>query len=214
MRVERARTALAAAGIDVLYVDEDLVIVDKPCGTPSQSTRDGEPGVIDRLLRGGLQHACLAHRLDQPASGCLALGLSLEAAAPLSAAFREHRAKRVYHVILVGVLDAPVSWDRPLDGKRARTHVRPLATRSGFTACEVTLDTGRTHQIRRHAAMAGLPIAGDRRHGGDAGRAWPRLALHAVHLTLPHPVQGMPVEARAPLPADLRQLSRLAGADA
>jgi len=207
----RVRGALAPAGVGVLHLDGDLLIVDKPFGVPSQATRTGEPGIIDLLVQAGLGDATLPHRLDRPASGCLALGLSKRAAAPLSAAFREHQAERVYHVLIAGVLERAVTWDRPLDGKPARTHVRPLSTGSGFTACQVRLQTGRTHQIRRHAALAGLPVAGDRRHGGDAGRAWPRLALHAASLTLAHPVHGETISVAAPLPDDLRQLWGIAG---
>lgn len=203
--------ALGAHGVRVLFADDDLVIVDKPCGLPSQETRSGEAGVIDLLWRAGFAEAALHHRLDQPASGCLALSLSLRANPGLGRTFREHRAERVYHVILAGHLPGATTWERPLDGKAARTHVRPLATASGFTAAEVTLDTGRTHQIRRHAALAGHAVAGDQRHGGDVGRAWSRLALHAARLRLPHPVTGTPIEVAAPLPDDLLPLWRIAG---
>ena len=64
----------------------------------------------------------------------------------------------------------------------------------------------RTHQIRRHAAEAGFPVLGDRRHGGAAGRAWGRLALHAWRLSFTHPATDEPVTVTAPLPDDLADL--------
>ena len=71
---------------------------------------------------------------------------------------------------------------------------------------EVDLKTGRTHQIRRHAVQSGHPVVGDRRHGGAAGRLWPRLALHAARLALGHPATGEPLVIESPLPSDLTGL--------
>jgi 23S rRNA pseudouridine1911/1915/1917 synthase len=75
--------------------------------------------------------------------------------------------------------------------------------RGAFSFLRCTLETGRTHQIRQHALAAGTPVVGDRRYGGAAGRAWPRLALHAAVLRFPHPRTGVPVQVLSPLPADL-----------
>ena len=75
-----------------------------------------------------------------------------------------------------------------------------------MSVVECGLETGRTHQIRRHAAGAGTPVVGDRRHGGAAGRLWPRLALHAVQLRLSHPMSDDPLVVDSPIPADLVEL--------
>ena len=203
--------ALDELGASVLFADAHVLIVDKPFGLPSQGTRDGEPGLIEHVWRAGMPEATLPHRLDRPASGALAVGLCREVAGPLATAFRDHRAKRVYHVVVAGTVSAPVRWDRPLDGKPARTDAAPLGTASGFTTLEVRLHTGRTHQIRRHAALAGHPVVGDRRHGGELGSAWPRLALHAARLSLPHPAGGRTIQVQAPLPDDLARLWAVAG---
>ena len=93
-----------------------------------------------------------------------------------------------------------------MDDKPALTHWRRLGRGDGLALLECTLATGRTHQIRRHAAGAGVPIVGDRRHGSAAGRLWPRLALHAVGLSLSHPKSGEALEVDSPVPADLKEL--------
>lgn len=196
--------------LSILYEDRWLVVVDKPSGLPTQGTRAGEPGVFELLDR-QRSYVALHHRLDRPASGLVLLGLSRQANPGLAAAFREHRIQRTYLAVLVGSLTADTTWAWPVEGKPARTQVRVLSTRSGFTAVELRLHTGRKHQLRRHAAMAGLPLAGDRRYGGEAGRAWPRLALHATRLELSHPVTGQALKVESPLPADLQGLWSLLG---
>ena len=204
--------ALAEQGIRVVHLDDHLIVVDKPSGMPSQGTRDGPAGVID-LVQRTEPDATLPHRLDQPASGLLVIARSERAASPLAAVFREHRATRVYRVVLAGVLSAPVTWGAELDGKHARTQVIRAVRASGFSAVEIRLETGRTHQIRRHAALAGHAVVGDRRHGGEMGRAWPRLALHAAALQLVHPVSGEELAWTAPVPEDLAGLGRVAGGE-
>jgi 23S rRNA pseudouridine1911/1915/1917 synthase len=193
-----------------LYRDRWLLVVDKPAGLPAQPTRDGEPNLYD-LLASTEPYVGLLHRLDRPASGCVLLTLDTSVNPAIAAGFREHTIERLYRAVLWGEVQ-DTTWDRPIDGAPARTHVRSLAHGNGFTAAEIALETGRTHQIRRHAAQAGHPIAGDRRYGGDAGRAWDRLALHAYALRLRHPVTGAPLDVQAPLPADLLPLWHLAGA--
>lgn len=203
--------ALQPHGVEVLYADPSLAIVDKPCGLASQRTAQGEPGLIDLLWEAGFSDAALHHRLDQPASGCLAVAMSAKANPGLANVFRDRTASRIYRVTLMGPLRQSVVWDAPLDGLEARTEVRPLAVKSGFTAAEVRLHTGRTHQIRKHAAMAGLPVVGDHRYGAEAGRAWPRLALHAWSLSLPHPIGGQTITARSEIPQALKRLWQIAG---
>jgi len=192
-----------------LIRDRWLLIVDKPSGWPVQPTRAGEANVYE-ALSAAEPYVGLLHRLDRPASGCLLLTLDPTVNARLAAGFREHTIERTYHAILWGRVE-DTTWDRPVGERPARTHVRALGHGSGFTAAEITLENGRTHQIRRHAAQAGHPIAGDRRYGGDAGRAWERLALHASALALRHSVTGAPLEVHAPVPADLAALWQLAG---
>ncbi len=180
------------------------MVVDKPHGLPSQAPRGGGDCVVDRL-KVARTYVALHHRLDTPASGLLVLSVSPDANPSLAEAFREHQVRRTYAAVLYGRADSGV-WDRPVDGKPARTRVDVQGAAHGLTAVHLYPETGRKHQLRIHASLSGAPICGDRRYGGDAGRRWPRLALHALRLELTHPVTGQPLRFEAPLPDDLRPL--------
>jgi len=192
-----------------VYRDRWVVVVDKPSGVPSQGTRGGEPGVFE-LLAPRFDYLALHHRLDRPASGLLLLAVHRKANRGLAEAFRTHAARRTYLAVVDGEAHDGL-WERPLDGRPALTEVRVLGRGAGATAVELGLHTGRTHQIRRHAALEGSPVLGDRRYGGEAGRRWPRLALHATALQLAHPVTGRELALHAALPADLLLMWEQAG---
>lgn len=189
----------------IRHRDDALLVADKPSGLPTQAPRGGGENLFDRL-REEHPYVGLHHRLDTPASGLVLFTLDRGVNAAVAAAFREHTVRRRYLVVVLGDPGPSGAWAVDLDGKPARTRWWRLATRGGRTALAVTLETGRTHQIRRHAAGAGHPVLGDRRHGGAAGRLWPRLALHAAALDLAHPRTGAPLAVRAPLPDDLTGL--------
>ncbi len=193
----------------VVYRDRWLLVVDKPSGLPTQPTRTGEPNLYDQLAARE-PYVGLHHRLDRPASGLVLLTLDASVNEAIATGFRTHAITRDYRAILWG--EAPPSrWTWPIDGLPAATTLEVEARGSGFTAARLRLETGRTHQIRRHAAHAGHPVVGDRRYGGEAGDAWPRLALHAAALHLAHPITGETLRVDAPLPDDLAPLWRLAG---
>lgn len=195
----------------VVFEDAHVVVVDKPFGLPSQGTRAGGAAHVHGLLSADRAYVGLHHRLDTPASGLMVLTVDRAANAGIAAALRTGAMRRRYRVVVLGDPGASGCWDAPLDGKVARTHWERLGAAGGMAALEVQLETGRTHQIRRHAAGAGHPVIGDRRHGGAAGRLWPRLALHAWALAFPHPVAGPPLDLRSPLPDDLGALFARAG---
>ena len=125
---------------------------------------------------------------------------------PISEALKGGTIERRYGVAVLGDPGDEGVWTKPIEGKTAKTTWRRLVTDGHTSVLDVTLSTGRTHQIRRHAADAGFPVLGDRRHGGSAGRAWPRLALHAWRLSFTHPATDTPVTVTARLPADLNDL--------
>ncbi len=187
-------------------------MVDKPHGLATQASPTHPDSVAGRLEA---QHPYVAlhHRLDAPASGLLVLALHRDANRGLAATFREHAAQRDYRAVLCGTLEpgAAWSWDRPVQGRSAHTHARCLGSRAGLSAVALSPKTGRKHQLRIHAALDGTPISGDRRHGGEAGGRWPRLALHAARLSLPHPVTGEALALESPLPDDLVELWTRAG---
>lgn len=203
------------AELQVIFRDPWLLVLDKPSGLPSQSPRGGGANLFDaaRAAEGEGGYVGLHHRLDTPASGLLLMALHRAANRGLAEAFREHTVRRTYLAAVLGDPGESGRWEAPIDGQPAGTRWRRLGTGRGVAALELTLETGRTHQIRRHAAEAGHPLLGDRRYGGSAGHVWRRLALHAWRLALAHPVTGEPLSLEAPPPPDLAPLLARAGFD-
>lgn len=195
--------------MELVFQDRWIAVVAKPAGLPTQAGRDGDPGAYERL-QAAHPYVGLHHRLDRPASGLVLFTLHKAANKPVSRALRAGLIHRRYRAVLYG--DAPGgAWEWRVDGKPARTTCTRVGYGHGTTAVELVLHTGRTHQIRVHAAMSGAPVLGDRRYGAESGRAWPRLALHAWRLALAHPMTGEPLELTAPLPADLAEAWERAG---
>lgn len=192
--------------IDFLYVDDFIVVVNKPSGLPSQSTRDPRQTHLYEQVLDRFPNASLHHRLDTPSSGLVLLTVAPEVNRAISTAFREHSIERRYLAVLAGHPGDSGTWNQPIDGKTAVTHYKNLGSANGMSLIEATLETGRTHQIRIHASNAGHPIIGDRRHGGAARNLWPRLALHAVSLSLTHPKTTERLTVSAPIPENLAPL--------
>ncbi len=208
-----------AAGLALLWVDGEAVVVDKPAGLPVDPPRDGSLSMHNRLraLRLGFHRPpSILHRLDRDTSGCLLLARHAGAARRFAATWEAGLVAKRYLAVLEGV---PVEaggtvelaltktssrergWRMVPDpgGKRAVSHWRLLAARDGRALVEFRPETGRTHQLRVHAADAlGCPIVGDPVYGtGRAGD--PPLLLHAAAITLPR--EGKPpVMAVASLP--------------
>jgi 23S rRNA pseudouridine1911/1915/1917 synthase len=164
----------------------------------------------------------LLHRLDRGTSGALAVALSREVHAEGRLLFKAHRFERTYLALVAGVpAPAQGTIDRPITadyrgGRRdvaatgagslpARTHYQ-VRERFGTTAAlvELTLETGRQHQIRLHMASIGHPVLGDRVYGTARESAKPadRPLLHAWRLAFPHPLTGRRIAVEAPMPAD------------
>lgn len=196
-----------------VHRDDALRVVDKDAGLAVQG-EDGDPDALYPRLGSTEAYLGLHHRLDQAASGLVLFTRHPSANAAIAEAFRDHDAARTYLAVLAGDgLDVgeEATWEAPLDGKPAVSHVRCVHAGAGLRAAILTLETGRTHQLRRHAALAGLPLVGDRRYGMEVGGWWPRLALHAARLSVTHPWSGARLTWTAPLPADLSALWAMAG---
>ena len=189
-----------------LYRDEWLLVIDKAVGQPTQSTQRGERGLYE-TLRDKYRYVGLHHRLDRAASGVLLFSLDRGVNSFLAEAFRAHTICRRYQAVLFGELGSQMTqWEMPLLGKKASTSVEVLRRGRGLVAVQVELETGRKHQIRQHAAMAGVPVVGDRRYGGEGAHRWPRLALHACEIALQHPKTGEELRVGSPLPESLKAL--------
>ena len=190
----------------VVHSDEDLLVLAKPSGMPTQAPADRKDLDLYQWAQQTYGEVYLHHRLDRPASGLVLLGRTQRVNKALTEAFREHQIRRIYRAVLTGTLEREVRWTQPIEGKTAATRARPVGHSEGLTAVEIELETGRTHQIRRHAATNNKPLAGDRRYGADTARRWPRLALHAWRLELTHPITGEALAFETPVPEDLEAL--------
>jgi tRNA pseudouridine32 synthase / 23S rRNA pseudouridine746 synthase len=202
----------------ILHTDPEILILDKPAGLPVDPPRDGSVSIANHLQSLSLGNHSWpqpVHRLDRDTSGCLMLGRSAKAVKRLSAAFEEGRVGKRYLAILTGVpteasgtIDlaltktstARTGWRMVPDpaGKAAHTDWRVLSVVDGRALVEFRPLTGRTHQLRVHAANGlGHAILGDPIYGSTDPRG---MMLHAADLSLDRP--GKPaVSAHAPFPA-------------
>ena len=209
--------------IDILFEDGEALVIDKPGGLPIERPRRGGPSLEDHLdaLKLGFERPPVpVHRLDTDTSGCLLLARNPKALKRFSRAFEERLPRKTYLGLLAGmpgeqegtvelslskISSAAKGWRMipARKGKPSITHWRVVQAVPGGALVEFTPETGRTHQIRVHAASGiGIPLLGDPVYGSTKGAA--RTMLHASALTIPR--EGKPdIVAEAPLPADFRQ---------
>lgn len=198
---------------DIIFEDEHMLVVFKPAGLLSAPTPESDRNNLLSMLSRRThppQALYIVHRLDLHTSGILALARTELANRVLSETFRAHTLVRRYDVWVEGhVAFTSQMVEVPVGGKSAITHFetqRLLSTSNGqpFTHLCATLETGRTHQIRIHASSLGHPVLADQKYGQRAPWHPPRLALHACHLTLPHPSTNESLSFNAPVPLDLQ----------
>jgi 23S rRNA pseudouridine1911/1915/1917 synthase len=235
----RDETVAQDIPLDMLYADDDLLVLNKPAGIvvhPAAGNRDGT--LQNALLHFDsslaiLPRSGLVHRLDKDTSGVMVVARSLRAHTSLVSQLQARSMSRVYEAVAAGEIRRRGTVDEPIarhprdrkrmavvaGGKPAVSHYRILHAFQGFTHIEVSLQTGRTHQIRVHMAHLGHPLVGDATYGRKprsvrgmdvdlvaAIKAFPRQALHARFLTLLHPADGREMRFEAPLPPDLMEL--------
>ncbi len=200
----------------VLTIDGEAMVIDKPAGLavhPGARTRESLEDYLHHLRFGFHRLPQPVHRLDRDTSGCLLLARNPKAHKAFQRAFEEKRVAKTYVAVLDGVPEAESGtvdmalgkvstaaegWRMVPDerGKHAVTHWRVAAVRDGRAVVVFTPETGRTHQIRVHAASGiGVPIAGDPVYGAGRGP----MLLHALSLRVERGAKP-PVEATAPLP--------------
>lgn len=213
--------------LDIVYEDEDVIVVNKPVGLvvhPAAGHPDGT--LVNALLYhcgnslsgiNGQLRPGIVHRIDRDTSGLIIAAKNDAAHLSLAAQLEDHSLYREYHAVAVGgfredsgTVDAPMAR-HPVDrkkmavdrtkGKRAVTHWEVLERYSGYTYLKCLLETGRTHQIRVHLASIGHPLLGDTVYG--AKKPVPGLAgqcLHAKKLTFTHPSTGEKMTVECDLP--------------
>lgn len=217
-----------AIPLDILYEDDDFIILNKPAGLvvhPAAGHEDGT--LVNALLAhcplaeiGGEKRPGIVHRLDKDTTGAIAIAKTDPAYQSLQAQLKAKTARREYLGVVYGVpktesgiINQPIGRhliDRKKmavvpeekGGRSAITHWQIKERLGNYTLMHFQLETGRTHQIRVHSAFMGHPIVGDPIYssGRDIGVNLPGQALHAWKLTLQHPRSGELVEAIAPLP--------------
>jgi 23S rRNA pseudouridine1911/1915/1917 synthase len=225
--------------LTIAYEDHDVIVVDKPAGLVVHPGAGNPAGTLQNALLAHdrrlakLPRAGIVHRLDKGTTGLLIVARSESARTTLAKALAERAIHREYQAVCVGVMTAGGKVDAPIDrhpvdrlrmavrasGREAITHYRVIERFRRHTWVRVTLETGRTHQIRLHLSHAGYPLVGDPVYGrrlviprgataafAEALRGFRRQALHAAKLSFPHPRDGRTVEVESKLPADFRAL--------
>ncbi len=198
----------------ILYESGDYLIANKPAGILANGPQSLESS-LRRLL--GNPALTAVHRLDRDTSGCLLFAKQAEAEARIRPLFVQHRIRKMYHAIVSGFVPGPEQTiTHPIDHRSARTMARTLDTNKQASHLWIELETGRTHQIRRHLVAIGHPLLGDqqyatRRKVSPQERTVRRQMLHAYELSFRHPVTGKPVHAKAPLPDDFTACLRKFG---
>jgi 23S rRNA pseudouridine1911/1915/1917 synthase len=220
-----------AIPLQIIYEDDDVVVVDKPAGMVVHPAPGHVGGTLanallarypDMQVNGGVRPG-IVHRIDQDTSGLLVVARHDRAMQSLTEQQRARAMLKVYLAVVEGrfkepsgVIDAPIGR-HPADrlrmtvtagatGREARTHYTVREELGEYTLLEVRLETGRTHQIRVHMLHRSRPILGDPMYGGRRPRATfglTRQFLHAHRLGFHHPADGGWREFESPLPADL-----------
>jgi 23S rRNA pseudouridine1911/1915/1917 synthase len=211
----------------VPYEDDHLLVVDKPAGlvvhpAPGHARGTLVHGLLAYDVEGGdaPERPGIVHRLDRDTSGLLVVARSPEAHRRLQALVQSRELTREYLALVAGrprsrrgTIEAPIGRDRhdalrqslDTDTPRAAvTHFEVEALLPRHALLRVTLETGRTHQIRVHLAAIDLPVVGDSLYGRPGDLGLERQFLHAARLAFTHPITGEAVDVSSPLPADLQ----------
>ena len=233
--------AAPAREFPVVFEDELLIAIDKPAGVAVHGGSGVSSGVIEQLrqARPGAKFLELVHRLDKETSGLLLIAKKRSALVALQEQLRRRETGKTYAALVIGawpaarkVIDVALHKFLTADGerrveavtedhdegRRSITLVKIARQLAGFTLLDVTIKTGRTHQIRVHLTNEGHAIVGDAKYGDFAlnkrvarGEAVPgvrfdRMFLHACALRFTHPGSGEVIELAAPLPAECEAL--------
>ncbi|MDX9887881.1 MAG: RluA family pseudouridine synthase [Anaerovoracaceae bacterium] len=214
--------------LDIIYQDNDLLILNKQAGIVCHPTK-GHPG---HTISNGVQHYIdtnnkefkirFINRLDMDTSGVLAIAKNSHSQDAVVKQMKDNQVEKKYLAVVKGVIekdsgkiDQPIGQPDPLlvnrgvvdNGDESTTHYKVIARyHKGYSLVELLLETGRTHQIRVHLAHIGHPIVGDHLYGENEPFLIERQALHALSLSFDHPVTGQPMVFEAPLPEDMECL--------
>lgn len=250
-RIERKELAKEIEAVDIplsiLYEDPSLVVIDKPAGlVVHPGAGENDVTLVHALLHrypevshvGPKDRPGIVHRLDKLTSGVMVVARTADAHEKLSAAFKAHTHTRIYLAICYGLLDESAGQietfmqrnpknrkkmsSKGAEGRRAVTDWQVLKEWDAFSLLELSLQTGRTHQIRVHLSDMGHPVVGDPEYGGrkrahtisdplvrSRVKALGRQMLHACKLGISHPATGEWMEFTSEPPGDFQELTAL-----
>ena len=218
--------------LDIIYEDNDIVVVNKPKGMvvhPGNGNPDGT--LVNAVLNhckgslsgiGGEIRPGIVHRLDKDTSGLIIIAKNDKAHINLSKQIQDRKVKKIYTALVRGVIpEDTATIDMPIgrsktdrkkmavrkDGKEAITHIKVLKRYRNYTLVKVKIDTGRTHQIRVHMAEIGYPVVGDEvySNGKNEFNVHGQM-LHSTSLDFTHPVTGKEMHFEAPLPGYFKDI--------
>jgi 23S rRNA pseudouridine1911/1915/1917 synthase len=228
--IEKIEAQPETMQLDVLFEDDDLLVLNKPAGLVVHPGAGNQKGtLVNALLAhcqnlsgiGGKERPGIVHRLDKETSGALVIAKNDQTHRDLSKQFAERTTGKIYLALVAGtprqksgIIDAPIAR-HPVHrqrmsiarraGRSAKTEYRVLKSSGDVSLVECTLHTGRTHQIRVHLHHLGHPVLGDKLYAGKRGGAFPRQMLHAWKLSFRHPRTDQPLTFTAPIPNDFSE---------
>lgn len=218
---------LSTEGVEILFEDKDVIVVNKPCGLLSISADDKSQKTVYRLLRDYVKYRnasdkiFVVHRLDRETSGLMMFAKSENIKTTLQNAWKDIVTERGYYAIVEGkpkdaegtissflyesdAMKVHSSFD-PRDGVKAITHYSLLQSNKHYSLLKVNLETGKKNQIRVHMQELGNPVIGDKKYGAKTNPI-NRLGLHAFSLGFKHPLTREDIFIETKLPLKFRRL--------
>ena len=207
---------------DVIYEDEDVLVVNKPALLPIHESHNHQGDTLQNVVGAYLQKKGKSAsfraigRLDKGTSGLVVCALNRYCAARLSGNIgKEYLAVATGEYNEEGTIDTPIYRPDPMKtyrtvderGDRAVTHYRPEKTGGGLTLLRINLETGRTHQIRVHFSSLGTPLVGDTMYGTPDDRVLHQ-CLHCAKVSFIHPLTGDEIVCEAPMPKDMNDIAQ------
>ncbi len=210
----------------IIFQDDHILVLDKPAGIPVLPDGwDKDAPYLVKILEEEFGKVWIVHRLDKITSGVMVFARNAESHRALNVQFENHEVEKIYHAIVVGI----PRWEEkvarhPLrvnvghkhrtvvddrSGKSSETRFNILRRGQAYSWVEAAPKTGRTHQVRVHAAAVGHPLAGDVLYGASESKIIARPALHAHSLTIMHPTTNERMTFRAEHPNDFATALKL-----
>mgnify|MGYP000022213046 CR=1 FL=1 len=217
------RPNLVTKGVEIVYEDPHLIVINKPIGMLSVATAFEKGETAHAILKAKYRpkKVYVVHRLDQDTSGIMLFALSEKAWEKLKNTFEKHAIDRKYCALVEGTVQSRSGswrsylWEDPNyvvrstpdpdKGRLAITHYRRKGISKKYTWLELTLETGRKNQIRVQCADAGHPVLGDAKYGATAN-PMKRLGLHAQYLAFDHPITGKKMTFNSKIPAAFQKI--------